>query len=49
MYYLIYQETENPLIMTLYKTKMLPNGNKTFTKSSEGMKKIRTEFHGFMV
>ncbi|VVC30078.1 Ionotropic glutamate receptor [Cinara cedri] len=43
-----FEETDNHLIKTLYKRKMLINGNKAFTSASEGMRKIRTEFHGFM-
>lgn len=43
------QETDDPLIKTLYKKKMILKENNGFTKSSTGMKKVRTEFHGFMV
>lgn len=28
---------------------MIPIGNKAFVKASNGIEKIRTEFHGFMV
>ncbi|XP_050060032.1 glutamate receptor ionotropic, kainate glr-3-like [Aphis gossypii] len=44
-----FEETEDSDLKKLYKTKMVPYGNKAFVKTAEGMERIRTEFHGFMV
>lgn len=46
----IIQETEDPLLRKLYDKKMKSyNRPQRFTLASEGIDKIRTEFHGFMV
>lgn len=45
----MFQETDDSDLKKLYKTKMVPYGNKTFVKTAEGIERIRTEFHGFMV
>lgn len=44
-----FQETDDPELKKLYRNKILPAKNLAFIKSSEGVEKIRTEFHGFLV
>eukprot|EP00102_Acyrthosiphon_pisum_P025866 XP_016663076.1 PREDICTED: glutamate receptor ionotropic, delta-1-like [Acyrthosiphon pisum] len=44
-----FEETEDLELRKLYKTKIVPSGNKSFVRAAEGMERIRTEFHGFQV
>ncbi|CAI6365967.1 unnamed protein product [Macrosiphum euphorbiae] len=44
-----FEETEDSELRKLYKTKMVPSGNKSFVRAAEGIERIRTEFHGFQV
>ncbi|XP_026805088.1 uncharacterized protein LOC113548417 [Rhopalosiphum maidis] len=46
---LYFEETEDSDLKKLYKTKMVPRGNEAFVRAPEGMERIRTEFHGFLV
>lgn len=48
-FYKIFQETDDPLIESLYKSKIKAAGNEGFIKTSKGIEKIRTQFHGFQV
>ncbi|XP_050421371.1 uncharacterized protein LOC126833853 [Adelges cooleyi] len=41
--------TDDPLLLKLYDKKMKPSGDKKFTNALEGLKRIQTEFHGFVV
>ncbi|VVC30079.1 Ionotropic glutamate receptor [Cinara cedri] len=44
-----FDETDDPYLRKLYNKKMKHQGTQKFTLASEGIAKIRTEFHGFMV
>ncbi|XP_025422107.1 glutamate receptor 2-like [Sipha flava] len=44
-----FDETDDPLLRKLYDKKMKVEGSRKFTVASEGIARIRTEFHGFMV
>lgn len=45
----MFQESDNPLIKSIYQSKILSAGNEGFMNTIEGMKQIRTKFHGFQV
>ncbi|XP_050546126.1 uncharacterized protein LOC126908256 [Daktulosphaira vitifoliae] len=44
-----FEKTDDPLVKKLFDNKMKPSGDKKFTNATEGLNRIQTEFHGFVV